>query len=204
MTRRRTQEERRQETIGKLLDATIEMLAERGYADTSTSKVAKRAGVSQGALFNHFDSRIAVIVAATERICQQHIDQFEQAATLADDIEGDLVAPLVEFVRTTSRSTRHAAWHEVMVAARTDDELRDGVRQPLHRFEQGLLATMQRVFEVPDDRMGHVGAVVLSMMHMFDSEAVTVAIVPNDDIEQARVDWAARTLREAMKVSADD
>ena len=48
---RRTQQQRRDGTIGALLDATVTCLAERGYAATSTAAVCAEAGVSQGALF---------------------------------------------------------------------------------------------------------------------------------------------------------
>ena len=43
--------------------------------------------------------------------------------------------------------------------------------------------------------MGRFGAIVLSLMHAFDSEAVTVGIVSNTAIEEQRVQWAAEVLR---------
>src|SRR5947207_660303 len=41
--RRRSQEERREATRGAVLDATVECLAERGYAGTTTTRIARRA-----------------------------------------------------------------------------------------------------------------------------------------------------------------
>jgi len=61
----RTQQERREETIGKLLDATIDTLADVGYARTSVREICSRAGVPHGALFCHFDSRLELIAAAS-------------------------------------------------------------------------------------------------------------------------------------------
>lgn len=202
MTRRRTQEERRQETIGKLLAATIACLSELGYAGTSTSKIVSRAGVSQGALFNHFDSRVALIVAATEEVCARHLAQFARVVDVAARLPGDRVEPVVAFARETARAPAHAAWHEVMVAARTDAALREGVRGALARFEAGLLDAAQAVFEVPDARMERFGAVVLSLMHAFDSEAVTVGIVSNEAIEAQRTAWAAEVLRAELAALA--
>src|ERR1019366_1193637 len=49
LTPRRTQQERRDETRAKLLDATIESLVEVGYSATTTRLLAERAGVSSGA-----------------------------------------------------------------------------------------------------------------------------------------------------------
>ena len=51
---RRTQAQRVAETRGRLLDATVECLAEIGYARMTTGDVAERAGMSRGAqLYKH-------------------------------------------------------------------------------------------------------------------------------------------------------
>ncbi len=60
---RRTQEERRETTIRKLLDAATEALIEDGYAAASVQNVCDRAGLSQGALFRHFATREELMVA---------------------------------------------------------------------------------------------------------------------------------------------
>ena len=62
---RRTQQQRREETRGRLLAATQTALVERGYAGTTTTEVCRRAEVSQGALFKHFASK-GELLAATE------------------------------------------------------------------------------------------------------------------------------------------
>ena len=54
---RRTQAQRREGTIGALLDATVACLTTRGYAATSTAAVCAEGGVSQGALLRHFPTR---------------------------------------------------------------------------------------------------------------------------------------------------
>jgi AcrR family transcriptional regulator len=195
MTRRRPQQERRTETIGKLLDATIDCLADSGYAGTTTARVCARAGLSQGALFNHFASRLDLIVAATERIGDAHVADFERLASPRDADAGDRIDALIAFVHGRARTPRHAAWHEVMVAARTDAELRARVAGPLEAFEQALLAATRRVLAPSEQRAARVGMIVLSCLHMFDSEAVTSAVYPNPGIEAARAAWAADLLR---------
>src|ERR1700682_1902920 len=54
---RRSQAERSATTRDALLDATIACLVEDGYANTTTSRVAERAGVSRGAHLHHFQTR---------------------------------------------------------------------------------------------------------------------------------------------------
>ena len=41
---------------------------------------------------------------------------------------------------------------------------------------------------------------MLSVMHMFDSEAITSAVYPNPELEQRRVAWATGLLSAALAV----
>ncbi|WP_439549224.1 TetR/AcrR family transcriptional regulator [Falsiroseomonas sp.] len=60
--RRRTQEERREETRARLLRATVEALRDQGLTRLTTPDIARRAGVSRGALTYHFASREDLLV----------------------------------------------------------------------------------------------------------------------------------------------
>src|SRR5204862_5492808 len=61
---RRTQAERSAATQALLLDATIDSLVEVGYANTTTTGIAERAGVSRGAQMHHFPSKGELVAAA--------------------------------------------------------------------------------------------------------------------------------------------
>lgn len=52
----RTQQQRREETVARLLQASIDTIIEVGYARASAAVITKRAGVSVGALFRHFET----------------------------------------------------------------------------------------------------------------------------------------------------
>ncbi|MED5053477.1 TetR family transcriptional regulator [Anoxybacillus sp. UARK-01] len=47
----------------KILEAAIEMFAEKGYAATSTSEIAKRAGVAEGTIFRHYKTKKELLMA---------------------------------------------------------------------------------------------------------------------------------------------
>ena len=47
----------------KIVNAALELFAEEGYKSTSTSKVAKRAGVSEGLIFRHFTNKEGLLQA---------------------------------------------------------------------------------------------------------------------------------------------
>jgi AcrR family transcriptional regulator len=47
----------------KIIQAALRLFAQNGYASTSTSKVAKEAGVSEGLIFRHFENKEGLLKA---------------------------------------------------------------------------------------------------------------------------------------------
>src|SRR2546430_2579469 len=76
---RRTQQERSSATREHLLDATIALLYERGYAHTTTSEIADRAGVSRGAQLHHFATKAELVTTAVEHLFQRRNEEFRRA-----------------------------------------------------------------------------------------------------------------------------
>jgi AcrR family transcriptional regulator len=68
---RRTQEERSEATRARLVDATIEVVFEKGYAGCTVQEVCRRAGVTTGALQHHFRSKQELLVAAVNKLFPQ-------------------------------------------------------------------------------------------------------------------------------------
>nr|WP_217586620.1 TetR/AcrR family transcriptional regulator [Lentibacillus saliphilus] len=46
-----------------IIKAAIELIAEKGYYNTSTSEIAKRAGVAEGTIFRHYKTKKDLLVA---------------------------------------------------------------------------------------------------------------------------------------------
>ena len=65
---------------GRLLDATVECLVERGFAGTSTTLVSERAGVSRGAQLHHFPTKNDLVVAAVEHLTEKRASELATAA----------------------------------------------------------------------------------------------------------------------------
>ena len=144
-TPRRTQAERSASTRALLLDATIESLAEVGWARTSTTEVARRAGVSRGAQVHHFPTKADLVVAAIERLFARRLAEFRTAFV---ELGPDARTPeqAIDMLSHIMRGASFAAWLEVIVAARTDPELSAELAPVGQRFQDGVDALFQEMF----------------------------------------------------------
>jgi AcrR family transcriptional regulator len=77
--RNEPKQERSKDTVESILRATAHILAKDGYAKCSTNKVATKAGVSIGSLYQYFDSREALVTALAERHAQTMQQLLRQA-----------------------------------------------------------------------------------------------------------------------------
>ncbi|MFQ6398858.1 TetR/AcrR family transcriptional regulator [Nocardia sp. KC 131] len=188
---RRTQAERRATTIAKLVDATIEAIAEVGYHRASLGEISQRSGVSKGGIFRHFDSRIDLVVAAAEEVGHQHMAAFNSRPVSRE--RRDFV-DVMRAVRSQIRDRTNTVWFELLVAARTEPEL----RARLAPVANALIADVERVAveilgpEVPPEL---ARLLATSLIHMFDGEAIFRSTYPRPELEDARIDYVAEAYR---------
>lgn len=190
-TSRRTQTERREGTIAALVDAAVTALGEVGYARTTTSEIARRAGVSQGGLFRHFGSRLDLIVAAADAVRARQFVDFRDG--LGSMTEFD-VAEVVRLLRRATRAPINAAWYELLVAARTDAELRTRLEPLADRYHREIVEigrTLPIAGLIPTEELD---TIVLGIVHMLDGEALAATVTSHPGQEDLRVEQLVRLL----------
>ena len=129
----RTQQQRREETVARLLEASIATIIEVGYARASAAVITKRAGVSVGALFRHFDTMGDFMAATAYEVLRRQLDTFtKQVAEIPADRPA-LEAGLTILRDITSSST-NAVLYELMIAARTDEKLNATLQNVLEQY----------------------------------------------------------------------
>ena len=144
---RQTQAERTERTRRALLEATVEAIAELGYAGASTTEIARRAGVSRGAQLHHFPTKLHLVSAALDHVFADREADFRrrfEALAPEERTQAAAVAVLWEI----SRGREQLAMVELLTAARTDPELRPLARSVLQRFEAAVSAIFAEV--LPD------------------------------------------------------
>lgn len=182
---RRTQQERRDATRLKLLEATVECLVELGYARTTTLAVAQRAGISHGALFKHFPTKAGLLGAAVEHLFPRLITEYRATVDATVPSPGDRVAQAIERLWSIYQRPELLAAIELYVAARTDAELASALstvdpphRRHLHRVARELF---------PDVAATHPGfdAIIELILNAIQGAAVGgVALPANPDHRQ--------------------
>lgn len=120
--------ERLAQTRARLLNAVIEALAECGYAETSTTEVARRSGLTRGAQLHHFGTKDQMMVAAA-----QHLTMRASAADVAaalDHLPPDRgrLTTVVELLSELFIGQFPAAYAELWGASRAHPELREALR----------------------------------------------------------------------------
>jgi AcrR family transcriptional regulator len=168
-----TQQERRDATKGKLLDATIAILLESGYAGTTTRAVAERAGVTVGAQTHHFPHRVDLVGAAVERLTDQRVVAVGEKATgLPADRKARARAAL-ELLWADFSSDLFTVIVKLWVAAADDPDLYARL-VPLEREVSRQIAAAMEEFwgpERPDDLAARVTTALATMRGLALSQA---------------------------------
>lgn len=173
---RRTQAERREETIARLLDATEVVIDDAGYAHTTVAAVCAEAGLSQGALFRQFPHRRALLVATAERVAQRQTAEFaEQFSGVT--LSGTTVLEALVALRRLVRSRSNQVWHELVRAARTDAELRADLEPALRDYHRrtAIAGTAFAGDLWSDDFQ----AVLRIIVNYLDGEAAVAHVLPD-------------------------
>jgi AcrR family transcriptional regulator len=131
-TTRVPQEERTRAMRQRLLEATVQCLAERGWSGTSTTLVSERAGVSRGAQLHHFPTKNDLVIAAVEHLATVRRDELAEAARALPSGKRR-TREVLELLGEHFTADVFAAALELWVAARTDPVLLAAV-EPLERL----------------------------------------------------------------------
>jgi AcrR family transcriptional regulator len=193
--KRRTQAERREATIRKILDAAVESLVESGYAGPSMQLVATRAGVSIGGLFRHFPTREALMVAAAEDAMRQILDRYARAFAALQPVEDSLVLAL-RLLRDTTRSRINQVWLELVHACRTDAALRKALKPLAKRYADEIERLARALLPDLAVALGDdFPLLVDTVISVFDGEQLHRFVHGRPELESARVEALAGVAR---------
>lgn len=142
--RRRTQEERSATTRRKVIDAAIDCIAEEGLRRATTTRVARRAGVTWGAIQHQFGDKETILRAVMQRGVDELQREFE---AIPEDL------PVRERIHTVVQRTWDVfnrpffrAFLEVALATRQGADGANGLAELLEEFIEVIASLWGEVF----------------------------------------------------------
>jgi AcrR family transcriptional regulator len=193
----RTQQQRREETVGRLLQASIDTLVEVGYARASAAVITKRAGVSVGALFRHFETMGDFMAATASEVLRRQLESFtKQVAELPADRPALEAALTV--LRDITSSPTNAVLYELLIAARTDEKLRATLQQELGRYAAKIYDAARALPGAESFPEETFPALVALLTNVFDGAAIVEGVLPQPEIAEQRIRVLAALLTAAL------
>ena len=193
----RTQQQRREETVGRLLEACIDTIVEVGYAKASAAVITKRAGVSVGALFRHFETMGDFMAATASEVLRRQLGTFTKRVAEIPADQPALEAALA-ILRDITRGPTNAAFYELMIAARTDEKLRDALQDEFGQYAAKIhdaARALPGVESLPEETFP---VLVALMRNVFDGAAVVEAVLPQPEVAEQRIPVLTALLTAAL------
>ena len=150
--RKRPSQARSKATVEAILVAAAQVFRRQGYAGATTDRIAERAGVSVGSLYQYFPNKDAILVALTER----HVDAgFALVRELLAETLSDVPAlePLLRrfVIAMITLHEREPELHRVLFE---EAPLPASLRRQLRERENELATEVAALLEVhPEVRM---------------------------------------------------
>ena len=189
-----------------ILDAALECFVNIGYANTTTARIAERAGVSRGAMLHHFPSKSELMQAAVEYLHQKLVELY------ASHIEGiPMDLPVDERNRKGLEgywnylsSDLYVAYHELCVAGRTDPELQGILEDSITRFDQAIIDSNYRLFPEWSQR-GELYALAMDITKfLMEGMAVSQIVSQREKRVNRMIDYLGDRLEEIFHAADDD
>jgi AcrR family transcriptional regulator len=193
----RTQRERREQTVGRLLEACIATIIEVGYARASAAVITKRAGVSVGALFRHFETMGDFMAATASEVLRRQLESFTKRVAEIPADQPALQAALA-ILRDITGGPTNAVLYELLIAARTDEKLRDTLQHELGQYRARIHDAARALPGAESFPEETFPVLVALMTNVFDGAALVEGVLPQPDIEVQRVPVLTALLTAAL------
>jgi len=145
---RRTKEEA-QATRESVLRAALDLFSEKGYSRTTFSDIAKRIGMTRGAVYWHFENKEALLVALIE-FAHCHKESLVEKRFLEIETLSDLRNAFVVFARVVAEDELVRKFEFFMhFQMEWSQELLSETHKKLTQIRQSPLEEFKQFFELP-------------------------------------------------------
>jgi TetR/AcrR family transcriptional repressor of uid operon len=172
-------------TKERLLDAAAEVFMESGYERSNVADIARRAGVTVGAIYSNFSGKAEMLLEVMRRRLKMQSDQVRAYVKAAPDINQAILSITRDRMAPERAETR-ALLLEIFASARRDPAVREVVADLMMgmvRFMTSQIRAAQQGGLVNDD----IHAPSLAWLYLFPAageafaEAAGLELPPADE-----------------------
>lgn len=125
----------------KILAAALELFANEGYNATSTSKIAKKAGVSEGLIFRHFENKDGLLQAIVKEAEEKVRVLFSEIIFEKDPKR--VIEKMLDFTAFIAANQEEADFWKLQYKIKWEVELYDDKKMEV--VEQALGSAFQKL-----------------------------------------------------------
>ncbi len=183
-------------TRNLIVESAISCFVELGYARTTTTVIANKAGLSRGAMLHHFPSKIDIVRAAVEHLHGKRLRAFRRAMARPPAQGADRVMLGVQAFWDHVRHPMFVAFFELSVAARTDPELAGILRPTQEAFEREWYRTAKEVFPEWEGRGEQFDIALDLSRYVMEGMAISFLTHQVSDRDKRVLEYLAEKLHE--------
>lgn len=175
---RKTQAERRHDTLQKLHEAAVTCIVSHGFSRLTTSDIARTAGVSQGALFRYYPTKTAAVAGATRHLFDKVMHDFNRL--LGESSQPNLMR-IVDDLEAWFRSGDFVAVSRLFAESSADAELREAIQPIVEQHRQNTHTLIAQVF--PSESQAVLRSAAHAVIYLMQGIATEKHLIDDDFIE---------------------
>ena len=185
-----------------ILKATLDCFLALGYNNTTTEKVASKAGVSRGAMLHHFPQRSDLISAAVLFLHKKRLDLFrEQLTEINFAAKYSKLEEGIDSFWEQLKSPLFTIFCELQLAARTDAALKSVLVPATREYQRSWKNMAESIF--PDfalsEKFRMANRITVFLLEGMAMDRAIVGEAKGEDIAEQVITWLKIALKEMFR-----
>jgi AcrR family transcriptional regulator len=133
-----------EDTRRRIIAATMQCVAEMGYARATIREIARAADMTSGSLYHYFPNKAELVKAAYLEAAGSSMPQLSAAAAQADDLVDKLVAVLHQSAKIVQAYPHAIAFDQAVRAAGVDEAVLSQLSSSIFASLRAIVASVIR------------------------------------------------------------
>ncbi len=182
--------------IPQIVEAAVEIIAEKGIKETTLDAVAKKAGLSKGGLIHYFPTKKALI----ETVVKEFFSRIFQRGKERRDSFSDPYEQLISFVWLYNRDdpdyfNGYRMFFEIMTVASMNEEYRQVFHQWVNGWVELLKASVEKGVKKGDFKVEDSEEAAKTISAIYQGVASRWFLDPENHSDR----WAKNTVKNLIK-----